>query len=77
MVTYLPPVVAAVAGVTLLGEHLSWNQPVGGLIVLAGVGVAQGLAARAIRAREDTQWKRGGQALVRMLRRSASVEDSS
>jgi drug/metabolite transporter (DMT)-like permease len=46
MVTYLPPVVAAVAGVVLLGEHLSWNQPVGGVIVLAGVGVAQGLASR-------------------------------
>jgi drug/metabolite transporter (DMT)-like permease len=46
MVTYLPPVVAAVAGVAVLGEHLSWNQPVGGLIVLAGVGVAQGLATR-------------------------------
>jgi drug/metabolite transporter (DMT)-like permease len=46
MVTYLPPVVAAVAGVALLGEHLSWNQPVGGLIVLAGVGVAHGLATR-------------------------------
>jgi drug/metabolite transporter (DMT)-like permease len=43
MVTYLPPVVAAVAGVTLLHEHLSWNQPLGGLIVLLGVGVSQGL----------------------------------
>jgi drug/metabolite transporter (DMT)-like permease len=43
MVTYLPPVVAVVAGVLLLHEHLSWNQPTGGLIVLAGVGVSQGL----------------------------------
>jgi drug/metabolite transporter (DMT)-like permease len=43
MVTYLPPVVAAVAGVTLLHERLSWNQPLGGLIVLLGVGVSQGL----------------------------------
>jgi drug/metabolite transporter (DMT)-like permease len=47
MVTYLPPVVAAAAGVTLLGEHLTWNQPVGALVVLAGVAVAQGLLARA------------------------------
>jgi drug/metabolite transporter (DMT)-like permease len=46
MVTYLPPVVAAVAGVSLLGEHLSWNQPVGGVIVLLGVGVAQGVLTR-------------------------------
>jgi drug/metabolite transporter (DMT)-like permease len=43
MVTYLPPVVAAVAGVVLLNEHLSWYQPVGGVIVLLGVGVSQGL----------------------------------
>jgi drug/metabolite transporter (DMT)-like permease len=43
MVTYLPPVVAAAAGVVVLGEHLTWNQPVGGLVVLAGVGAAQGL----------------------------------
>jgi len=43
MVTYLPPVVAAVAGVLVLNEHLSWNQPVGGLIVLAGVALAQGV----------------------------------
>ncbi len=46
MVTYLPPVVAAIAGVVLLNEHLSWNQPVGGVVVLAGVGVAQGLLTR-------------------------------
>lgn len=46
MVTYLPPVVAAAAGVTLLGEHLTWNQPIGALVVLAGVAVAQGLLGR-------------------------------
>jgi drug/metabolite transporter (DMT)-like permease len=49
-VTYLPPVVGAVAGVTLLGEHLAWNQPLGGLIVLAGVAVSQGLLRRRRRA---------------------------
>ena len=41
-VTYLTPVVAAVIGVGLLGEHLSWHAPVGGLVVLAGVALAQG-----------------------------------
>jgi len=46
MVTYLPPVIAAVVGVLLLNEELSWNQPVGGLIVLAGVAIAQDLWAR-------------------------------
>jgi drug/metabolite transporter (DMT)-like permease len=46
MVTYVAPLVAAVAGVVVLGEHITWNQPVGGLIVLSGVAVSQGLLAR-------------------------------
>ena len=46
-VTYLMPVVATVVGVTILHEHLEWNQPVGALIVLAGVAVTQGLLGRA------------------------------
>jgi drug/metabolite transporter (DMT)-like permease len=46
MVTYLPPVIAAVVGVALLGEKLTWNQPVGGLVVLGGVAIAQGLGTR-------------------------------
>lgn len=41
-VTYLTPLVAALVGVSLLGEHLDWNQPAGALIVLAGVALAQG-----------------------------------
>lgn len=41
MVTYLIPVFAVLAGVLLLGETLSWHQPVGALIILAGVTVAQ------------------------------------
>lgn len=41
-VTYLTPLVAAVVGVSLLGESVSWNQPIGGAIVLLGIGVAQG-----------------------------------
>ncbi|MGW7052372.1 DMT family transporter [Streptomyces sp. NPDC054887] len=41
MVTYFIPVIATVAGVTLLGEHLSWNTPVGALIVLAGAALTQ------------------------------------
>lgn len=40
-VTYLTPVVGVVLGVLVLGEHLSWNEPVGGLIVLAGIVLAQ------------------------------------
>jgi drug/metabolite transporter (DMT)-like permease len=48
--TYLIPLFAIVVGVAFLGEHVSWNEPVGGLIVLIGVacsqGRAHGLAAR-------------------------------
>ncbi|MDS1269383.1 DMT family transporter [Lipingzhangella sp. LS1_29] len=35
-VTYVVPVVATAAGVTLLGETLAWNEPLGALIVVAG-----------------------------------------
>lgn len=47
MVTYFIPVIATVAGVTLLGERLGWNTPVGALIVLAGAALTQGRAWRA------------------------------
>ena len=46
-VTYLVPVFATVAGVALLGERLTWNEPVGGLLVLLGVAASQGRAAAA------------------------------
>ena len=45
-VTYLMPVVATLVGVLILREHLSWYQPVGALIVLAGVAVSQGVPRR-------------------------------
>ncbi|MER6721800.1 DMT family transporter [Streptomyces halstedii] len=41
MVTYLIPVIATAAGVVLLGERLSWNTPVGALVVLAGAALTQ------------------------------------
>ncbi len=41
MVTYVVPVVATAAGATLLHEHLTWNEPVGALVVLAGAAIAQ------------------------------------
>lgn len=53
-VTYLVPVVAVAIGVGLLDEHLSWNEPVGALVVLAGaVLVGQRGAARARRRRAE------------------------
>ncbi|MGH2604821.1 MAG: DMT family transporter, partial [Dehalococcoidia bacterium] len=45
-VTYLVPVVAVVLGILVLSESLTWNQPVGALIVLVGVAIAQGLFRR-------------------------------
>jgi drug/metabolite transporter (DMT)-like permease len=41
-VTYLIPVFATVLGVIVLGETLTWNQPVGAAILLLGIAVSQG-----------------------------------
>jgi len=41
-VTYVTPVVAVLVGVIFLGESVSWNQPVGGAIVLLGAAISQG-----------------------------------
>nr|WP_261798697.1 DMT family transporter [Microbacterium saccharophilum] len=40
-VTYITPVVGVVLGVVLLGEHLSWNEPVGAAVVFLGILLAQ------------------------------------
>lgn len=42
-VTYVIPVFAVLIGVVVLGERLSWYQPVGAVFVLLGVAVSQGL----------------------------------
>jgi drug/metabolite transporter (DMT)-like permease len=41
MVTYLIPIVATAAGVLLLGESLSWNEPVGAVVILFGAALTQ------------------------------------
>ncbi|MDQ0936096.1 DMT family transporter [Streptomyces turgidiscabies] len=41
MVTYFIPVIATIAGVTLLGETLTWSTPVGAVVVLAGAALTQ------------------------------------
>ncbi|MGM1079603.1 DMT family transporter [Streptomyces sp. H28] len=41
MVTYFVPVIAAAAGITILGERLTWSVPVGAVIVLAGAALTQ------------------------------------
>ena len=45
-VTYLPPLIAVVAGALLLDEHISWNQPVGGVLIVVGAATAQGVLRR-------------------------------
>ncbi|GFN02413.1 hypothetical protein Smic_09690 [Streptomyces microflavus] len=51
MVTYFIPVIATAAGVALLGEQLSWNTPVGAVIVLAGAALTQSRPSPSARAR--------------------------
>ncbi|GAA2890632.1 DMT family transporter [Streptomyces mexicanus] len=41
MVTYFVPIIAAAAGVAVLGEQLSWSTPVGAVVVLAGAALTQ------------------------------------
>ena len=41
-VTYLIPLVGVGLGVAVLGERVSWNQPVGAVVVILGVLVGQG-----------------------------------
>ncbi len=41
MVTYFIPVIAAAAGIAVLGESLRWSTPVGAVIVLAGAALTQ------------------------------------
>ena len=50
MVTYLVPVFAVLFGVTILGEPLSWHEPVGGALIITGVALAQGV----LRARQPS-----------------------
>ena len=41
-VTYLTPVVAVLVGWIFLGEKITWNEPIGALIVIFGAALAQG-----------------------------------
>ena len=41
-VTYLLPIVAVIAGVVLLDEPLTWNEPLGAAIIIGGAVLAQG-----------------------------------
>jgi drug/metabolite transporter (DMT)-like permease len=41
-VTYLTPVVGVVLGVLVLDESLSWNEPLGAVLVVTGIALGQG-----------------------------------
>jgi drug/metabolite transporter (DMT)-like permease len=61
-VTYLTPLVAIAVGASLLGEPVTLNEPLGGLVVLIGVALAQGRLARVRRGRRASAWRAGGDA---------------
>ncbi len=46
MVTYLIPIVSTLAGVVLLGEVMTWNEPLGAVVVMGGVVISQGTMQR-------------------------------
>jgi drug/metabolite transporter (DMT)-like permease len=48
-VTYVLPVFSTLLGILVLGEDLHWYEPVGALVVLAGIAVSQGLWTRRTR----------------------------
>lgn len=45
-VTLVIPLIAVTLGVLVLGEKLKWHEPVGGLIILFGAAIAQGIFRR-------------------------------
>jgi drug/metabolite transporter (DMT)-like permease len=41
-VTYVTPLFSTVLGIVLLGERMTWNEPLGVVAVLAGVALTRG-----------------------------------
>lgn len=54
-VTYITPVVGVVLGILILGETVTWNEPVGALIVFLGILLAQDRLRRQRRNDEGTE----------------------
>ena len=42
-VTYIPPLIAVIIGALFLDEHITWNQPIGGVLLIVGAATAQGI----------------------------------
>ncbi|WP_420846154.1 DMT family transporter [Microbacterium caowuchunii] len=49
-VTYITPIVGVLLGILVLGEHISWNEPVGAVLVFLGILLAQDRLRRGARA---------------------------
>lgn len=47
LVTYVVPLFATFFGVVLLNEELTWNEPVGAAVIIAGAAISQGVLRRA------------------------------
>jgi drug/metabolite transporter (DMT)-like permease len=56
-VTYLVPIFSTAAGVVVLHEPLTWNEPLGALVIVLGAAVSQG------RLRALPAWRRQRQRL--------------
>jgi drug/metabolite transporter (DMT)-like permease len=55
-VTYITPIVGVALGMLILGEQISWNEPVGALVVFLGILLAQDrLRVRLPRRRNDEE----------------------
>ena len=52
-VTYITPLVGVLLGVLVLGETVSWNEPVGALVVFLGILLAQDRLRRRARLQTD------------------------
>ncbi|MFJ3956959.1 DMT family transporter [Arthrobacter sp. NPDC090010] len=53
-VTYLTPVVGVALGIAVLGESVSWNEPLGAVVVVAGIALSQGRISFGHRSTTDT-----------------------
>ena len=58
-VTYVITLVAVVSGAVILGEHITWNEPVGGALIVLGAAIAQGLVRLPVRARSEGSGRMG------------------
>lgn len=76
-VTYITPVVGVALGIIVLGEALSWNEPVGALVVFVGILLAQDRLrlGRKPKATPATDGRADGAAVADASTRSAAATE--